>query len=1758
MVRAWTKGVMVTLLWFLSAAPGAVLGDQIIFVDADAVGANNGSSWTDAFNYLQDALAAAASGDEIRIAQGVYRPDRGAGVERGGRGASFQLIDNVRIRGGYAGFGEPVPDARNIARYQTILSGDLGGNDVELSDPAELLNHPSRMDNCYNVVTATGCGETTILDGLTITGGNANGTQQRDRYGGGLHDGNITVIHCRIVGNSAYSGGGGVGCYGGTTLRQCAIMGNSAGSGGGVYGVKRIIDCTIEGNSTTQLGGGGLWILNQQSVVTNSTISNNHSAQHGGGVYVERCSPVFTRCVFAGNTAVGDGGGIYVDGGPEGEYPQLNQCRLTGNSAAGDGGGLHNYGYCQSRLNSCIVTGNNAGRDGGGMCDTFGAGSSLVNCTFAYNRATRRGGGICYDSELNAGRTIANCIVWYNVDGEGTSGVESQIYAKSGVGEIPLRYSCVQGWSDAGAGGRVGTIGANPLFIDADGADNIGGTDDDNLRLTMWSPCLDAGENSRVRAGTTDLDGKARIIHGRVDMGAYESDGYRWGVPPRYEVIDLGTLGGAESRAYGINEAGQVVGYSLTAEGEQHAFVWDESAGMIDLGTLGGDKSIAYAINNRGQVVGSARTASGKLHAFIWEQGRMTDIGVLPGGNCTEAVSINDAGQVVGTARKSETDYSWSRAFLWEDGVMADLGVLEGAGDSGAVGINARGQVVGTSGGRALLWDGAGGMRPLKQAQSTGLAINDAGSMLFSSGDRHFIWSPVGGVLGMDLAPNSQANAINGCGSVVGEFDYLNSGILHAFLWDSRLGLMDLNSLIHAGSGWKELCSASGINGKGQIAGWGVAADGKEHAFLARAIPADSYLVAHWKLDETAGDTAVDSAGQNDGRLAGGPQWQPFSGRVDGALSFDGSDDFVDCGRSEVFDITDQITIAAWVKIDSVNAPWQTIIAKGDSAWRLSTVGNEMRFHFAVGPGQHWHCLNSDTEVEAGQWHHVCGTYDGWYLRLYVDGVEDSASPVAKSDGVSTNTHSVFIGANEEKPGRYWSGMIDDVRIYSCPLTSAEVHELFMQAPLYVDIAAGGGEDGLSWASAFTSVQDALAAARPGSVIQVAQGTYKPDDGAGLTAGDRGATFQLIDGVTLRGGYAGSAGPYPGARDLKQYPTVLSGDLAGDDGPDFANNSENSYHVITGSWTDATAVLDGFTITGGNAERLGGGGMLNLYARATIRNCTFSGNVGARGGGMYNELGGPTVTATSFTGNVAFQESGAKNPRGGGIYNYKSNLVLRDCLIAENLTAAQAGEGGDGGGIFCGAGAATLVNCVLRSNSAQRFGGGMASWWPGRNTLVNCVFNNNSAGNESGGLDNYLNNCLLVNCTFFGNSAPSSGGLYNEQGTLELVNCIFHGNTDNGGDVEAAQIRSNNGTLTVEYSCVQGWSGALGGTGNMGADPQFLDADGADGTAGTEDDDLRLSEGSACIDGGDNAGLAPFVITDLDGRARVFNKVVDMGAYEFQATLRWYVDGKNGDDNNNGLTPETAFATIQKGIDSAEEGYTVLVYPGVYKEEIDFKGKAITVSGQGSDATILEAQNGYGVSFYSGEDANSVLKNMVIRNCGLAGIMVAGASPKITNVTVVNNKIGVAKFSWGQPDISNSIFWNNTEADLIGCEARYSCIEQGGGGEGNISLNPLFVDAPGGDYHLRSERGRYRPATGEWVLDDVTSPCVDRGDPAVNPEKERMPNGARLNMGAFGGTYYASMSEWPIVGDLNRDGVVNMADLAILAENWLVAAEWAK
>ena len=243
----------------------------------------------------------------------------------------------------------------------------------------------------------------------------------------------------------------------------------------------------------------------------------------------------------------------------------------------------------------------------------------------------------------------------------------------------------------------------------------------------------------------------------------------------------------------------------------------------------------------------------------------------------------------------------------------------------------------------------------------------------------------------------------------------------------------------------------------------------------------------------------------------------------------------------------------------------------------------------------------------------------------------------------------------------------------------------------------------------------------------------------------------------------------------------------------------------------------------------------------------------------------------------------------------------------------------------------------------------------------------------------------------------------------------------------------------------------------------------------------------------------------------------------------YHVNASGGRDTNNGLSKLSAFKTIQKAIDKADAGDTVLVWPGTYHEDLFFAGKAITVQ-SAADAAVIVAEEAYAFSFYYAESSKSQVSNFIIRGCYEGAVFCDhGASPTLKNLTIVDNAFGVVAHNGSDPYIVNCIFWNNTDGDLFDCEAYYSCIEhdKANASIGNINTDPRFVDADEQDYHLMSPYGRYVSASATWATDSTLSPCIDAGDWDEYPRAERTPNGNRINMGAYGGTPYASLSGWP-------------------------------
>jgi hypothetical protein len=297
--------------------------------------------------------------------------------------------------------------------------------------------------------------------------------------------------------------------------------------------------------------------------------------------------------------------------------------------------------------------------------------------------------------------------------------------------------------------------------------------------------------------------------------------------------------------------------------------------------------------------------------------------------------------------------------------------------------------------------------------------------------------------------------------------------------------------------------------------------------------------------------------------------------------------------------------------------------------------------------------------------------------------------------------------------------------------------------------------------------------------------------------------------------------------------------------PDLGVGQTIGDRAATFQLKDRVAIYGGFPTGGGTM------GQRNPFSHRTI----LTGDIGKTGVSTDNSYhvvtGGYGGNGTILDGCVitrGFANGAEPRDRGAGMYN-QGSLIVKNCTFVANTAA------GDGAGAFNGPGCPAFVNCVFTGNVSDHWGGGMY---------------------------NLLSTPTIANCTFSANQAYwQAGGIYSSQGSIRVTNSIFWGN----GRMsvlrydEMAQLICQPAP-TINHCCVQGWTGSLAGAGNFGINPAFVDADGPDGIAGTADDDLRLHEGSPCINAGDNAAVPAATATDAQGQSRIAGNAVDVGAYE--------------------------------------------------------------------------------------------------------------------------------------------------------------------------------------------------------------------------------------------------------------------------------------
>lgn len=457
---------------------------SIIYVDANATaGAHNGTSWANAYQYLQDANAV-TSGNSIYVAQGTYKPDRDKRrpTGTGSRTATFQLKSGVALYGGFPTGG----GSRDPNIHPTILSGDLTGNDANVPDPCNLLTEPTRAENSYNVVNGSYTDATAILDGFTITAGNANSSVWPSNMGGGMLNisSSCTVNNCTFIENSSVEDGGGMWNFLATcTVNNCTFIENSSGTTGGGIGNSQsdsyISNCTFLRNAAFY-GGGGinfyLYLSNHPVVVNCSFISNKGfgTGNNAGGLYNNESNAEVNNCSFINNYAMYGGGLSNING----SCPTITNCTFSGNSAL-SGGGMNNDNGSPTVTN-CTFSGNSSDSYGG-LSSGNGSNVTLINCTFSGNSAP-------YGSNIG---TYSNGVIYLG----GSSRIQGMgIGLVWGLNNINLPL-----------GGEI--------VIDSNAVVDLNDPNDPNIKDAIWC------------AGLLKVQGNGQLKHAAVVVGR-EEGGY--------------------------------------------------------------------------------------------------------------------------------------------------------------------------------------------------------------------------------------------------------------------------------------------------------------------------------------------------------------------------------------------------------------------------------------------------------------------------------------------------------------------------------------------------------------------------------------------------------------------------------------------------------------------------------------------------------------------------------------------------------------------------------------------------------------------------------------------------------------------------------------------------------------------------------------------------------------------------------------------------------------------------------------------------------------------------------------------------------------------------------------------------------------------------------------------------------------------------------------------------------------------------------
>ncbi|GEM_PF-969887 len=1666
-----------------------------LYVDIASPGpTHDGSSWDNAYADLQLALAAATSGDRILVADGTYKPTAGTD-----RNISFALKNGVSLLGGYAGYGAADPDARDVALYASILSGDIGVTG-------------SKTDNSYHVVTGgSGITSATILDGITITAGNANGSASPQNSGGGiyLNLASPSIANCTFTGNWAYPWGAGMhNEQSSPTLTNCTFSGNStvysAGKGGGIsnsYSSPTLINCVFSRNSASY--GAGVYNFSSAAKLINCSLSGN-SAYNGGGVYNYTSSPTLVNCTLSGNSA-DFGAGMYNYS----SRPSLTNCIVWGS------GSTSFYADTASVpvITYSDIQGGYAGT-GNVNADPMFVRSPWVGPDGVFGTADDDYG----DLRLRTGSPLmdvgSNAAIPEGVytDLAGNARIQNgtvDIGAYEGAAEIPPAKTIYVDRNAAGANTGASWTDAFASFQSA----MLAASDGDSIRIAdgTYKPTV-----STDRAVSFVLRGGVAVYGGYAGFGAANPDARDLILYPTILSGDIGVTGDNTDNSYHVVAclmAGTVVldGLTITAgNANGNPSDWTSCGGGIY-----SDASWPN-LNNCLISANSARNAGGGMY-------NTRSAPTLT--NCT--FSVNVAFETVGPGKEAARGGGmFAENFSVPTLINCTFSGNSATGPGGGMYNNESSPLTLTrcifNGNSATGSEGNGG--GLYSAHSTQTLT-----------DCTFIGNSSTGNLygGGGIYDASIKSTLVNCTFVGNTSAQTGGGIVNTACPSSTLTncTFSRNSAGTLGGGLCDIYPSTLTNCifSGNIAdhGGGV--------YNGSALTTLANCTFSMNLAKFGGSMYNRNASA---RLTNCIVWCSGSKSID-----------FDSGTAPVVsysDIEGGYAGVGNVNVDPmfVRTPW----AGPDGT--LGTADDDLG-DLRVRTGSPIMDIGSNAGVPTGITTDLAGN-----ARIQNGTVDMGAyeGPTAAPAPKIVYVDQTATGGNT---GASWTDAFvslqsailittdgDTIRVADGTYKPTPTANRALSFVLRGGVAICGGFAGFG-APNPDARDPVLYATRLSGDIGAAGDTA--DNSYHVVVAMMSGT-PVLDGLTITAGNASGSSPdaistgggmYSYASSPRLNNCVLSANLAKSSGAGMYN----SYSSPT---------LTNCTFSGNQAigDYGYGGGMYNSFSTPALTGCTFSANqatgtYGGGGGGMYNFLSSPSLDSCTFSGNSAAKYTG------GGIYNSSSSPTMTSCTITGNSA------GTTGGGMYNYASSPALTSCVFSGNSAA-YSGGMYNTNSSSPTLVSCTFRGNSAANNGGGIYNDSSLPTLINCIFSGNSAVSGGGIYNSSSSMTLVNCVFSMNAATSGSSiynsssspqltncivwgnGSTSIYNSSSAPVISYSDIEG---GYAGIGNISADPVFVRTPwvGPDGIYPTADDDygdLRLRAGSPLLDVGSNAAIPGGVSTDMAGNARIQNGTVDIGAYEGPtagpAPKIIYVD-QTATGGNTGTSWSNAFTSPQSALLVAADGDTIRIADGTYKpttttdRTLGFvlrNAVAIYGSYAGVGAANPDARDGVlyptvlsgdiGVTPTRGDNSyhviigtfgivsTTILDGLKITagnangsstsgyDCG-GGAYLVSASPTVTNCIFAGN---VASYDGGgvynkssSPTLTNCVFVANSAAHGGGMKSVSSSLPQ--------LTNCTFVTNSASEYG----GGMYSTTSGPTLINCIlwgnTAPTSSQVDPSA-------------------------------------------------------------